>query len=96
MSYFPAEMNQAISAGALRNFNIELSPGAFDVMCVLLAESANKVYNKGVSRLCYLTGFSRTKVFQCLSAIESVHLIERIKGHSRSTTYRIVGSGLGV
>jgi hypothetical protein len=96
MSYFPAAMNQAISAGAIREFNVELHPGAYDVMSVMLAESVDSIYNKGTARIAYLTGFSRTKVFLCLAALEEDGLIRRFARQEGRVVYVVARSGMGV
>jgi len=96
MGYFPAAMNQAILAGSIRNFNIELHPGSYDVMSAMLAEATDYIYDKPIARISYLTGFSRTKVFLCVAALEEEGMIQRLARHSGRVAYRIVRSGLGV
>lgn len=95
MGYLPDAISLAISSRAIRKFNTELHPGSFDVMMALLAEAHGNLFRSGAQRLSYLTGFSRTKVFLCLAALEESGMIERLNREDGFTVYRITRSGIG-
>jgi len=96
LGYLPDAISSAISGRAIREFNIEFHPGSFSVMMAMLAEARSNLYRSGAQRLSYLTGFSRTKVFLCLAALEEAGLIERIRREGGFVVYRIIRSGVGV
>lgn len=93
MGLLPESITEFILVGSLYNYNTQLHPGAFDVLLAIMADSKNGLYSGGAKRLERLTGFSRTKVFQCLDALESACLIQRTKGHSPHTTYKVNHGG---
>ena len=84
---------KAIHAGIIKHYNTELAPGAFDVMLVLIVGAgADGIYDRGPLYIQRRTGFSRSKVMNCLFHLDTTGYIKRVRRSSRlgAVAYRIV------
>jgi DNA-binding PadR family transcriptional regulator len=93
----PESISIPIQRQILRHYNLEVCPGAYEVMLVILAEENHGYYDKGIKNIISLTGFSRTKVFMCLSKLENHGYIRsRGKGQNGLSLYEIRSNNVAI